>query len=125
MIKTIKITNKATIKSMEFEPYQINYVFGGNGSGKTTISSFLDNKSNFTNGCLLNDSDSEVLVYNKTFVESNFRDKNAIQGIFTIGESAVEALSFIEEKEKEKREIENDILKYQNSIEALQIEINN
>ncbi len=125
MIKTIKIANKATIKSMEFEPYQINYIFGGNGSGKTTISSFLDDKNNLTNGCLVNDSDSEVLVYNKSFVESNFRDKNAIQGIFTIGESAVEALTFIEEKEKEKHEMENDILKYQNSIDALQIEINN
>lgn len=125
MIKTIKITNQATIKDMEIAPYQVNYFFGGNGSGKTTISKFLDDNNNIENGFIVNDSDSEILVYNKSFVELNFRDKNAIQGIFTIGESAVDAISFIEEKEKEKREIEKDIQKYQNSIDSLQTEINN
>lgn len=78
------------------QPYQINYIFGGNGSGKTTISSFLADTNNYCNGKIEKDDGSEVLVYNKAFVDKNFQDKNAIKGIFTIGESAVEATKFIE-----------------------------
>ena len=101
MIKKLNIANQATIKNLEIEPYKINYFFGGNGSGKTTISKFLSDPSNLQNGSIVNDTDSEILVYNKSFVDANFRDKNAIQGIFTIGESAVEAVTFIEAKEKD------------------------
>lgn len=123
MIKKISINNQATIKNLEFEPQQVNYFFGGNGTGKTTISKFLGNSSNYTSGNVVNDSDAEILVYNKDFVDSNFRDKNAINGIFTIGESAVEAASFIEEKEKERREFERELSNYQKSIDKIQGEI--
>ena len=122
MIKKLNIANQATIKNLEIEPYKINYFFGGNGSGKTTISKFLSDPSNLQNGSIVNDTDSEILVYNKSFVDANFRDKNAIQGIFTIGESAVEAVTFIEAKEKEKREIETAIDGYQKRIDSLQEE---
>lgn len=124
MIKSIKIANKATIKNISFEPYKVNYIFGGNGSGKTTISRFLADTDNCLNGAIVNDSNSEILIYNKDFVDSNFSDKNAIKGIFTIGETAVEAVEFIESKEKEKANIEKSITAIKTNIDALQSEIN-
>ena len=105
MISKIHIQNTATIKDAEIEPLQINYFFGGNGSGKTSISRFLDDSENYNNGTIVKDSASEVLVYNRDFIDKNFQDKNAIQGIFTIGESAVETLNQIKEKEEEKGKI--------------------
>lgn len=124
MIKNITITKRATIKNISFAPYQINYMFGENGSGKTTISKYLADQDNYKNGTIELDTDNDILVYNKDFVDSNFSDKNAIKGIFTIGESAVEAIEFLELKEKERINIEKTFIAARKSIEALQTEIN-
>ena len=72
MISKIHIQNTATIKDAEIEPLQINYFFGGNGSGKTSISRFLDDSENYNNGTIVKDSASEVLVYNRDFIDKNF-----------------------------------------------------
>ena len=48
MITKIHIKDKATIKDVLIEPLKINYFFGGNGTGKTTISKFLSNKDNYS-----------------------------------------------------------------------------
>lgn len=125
MITKIHIQDKATIKNLIIEPYQINYVFGGNGTGKTTISNFLMDKNNYSNGNIALSEDCEVLIYNKAFVETNFQDKNAIHGIFTIGESAVEAVSFIEEQESKRQQIETKVKGYDQRINTLQTEISN
>ena len=106
MIKKIHISNVATINDLTISPYQVNYIFGGNGAGKTTISNYLADSCNYSNGTIERDDSCDILVYNKNFVDGNFQDKNAIQGIFTIGESAVETVAFIEEQETKKREIE-------------------
>lgn len=124
MIKKIHIQNIATIKDAEIEPLQINYFFGGNGSGKTSISRFLNDSQNYNNGCIVKEQDSEVLIYNRDFVDRNFQDKNAIQGIFTIGESAVETLKAIEEQEAEKTQLQKELTARERSIEKLQSDIN-
>lgn len=49
MIKNITIIKRATIKNISFAPYQINYMFGENGSGKTTISKYLADQDNYKN----------------------------------------------------------------------------
>lgn len=123
MISKINIQNKATIKNIIIEPYQINYIFGGNGSGKTTISNFLSDENNYKNAHIEISDDCDVLVYNKSFVDTNFQDKNAIQGIFTIGESAVEAVSFIEEQENKKQQIRTKVNGYEQRISTIQSEI--
>lgn len=120
MIKKIHIANVATINDMTIFPYQVNYIFGGNGAGKTTISNYLADSCNYSNGTIERDDSCDVLVYNKNFVDGNFQDKNAIQGIFTIGESAVETVAFIEEQEAKKREIEVKIKEYAKSLSVLQ-----
>lgn len=124
MISKIHIKNIATIKDAEIELLQVNYFFGGNGSGKTSISRFLNNPQNYNNGLIVKDQTSEVLIYNRDFVEKNFEDKNAIQGIFTIGESAVETLKAIEEKEVEKAKYQAEFDARLSSIKKLQREIN-
>lgn len=61
--------------------------FGANGSGKSTIASFLA-----TNAPSIEWSTSaplQVRVYNRTFIESNF-GSNKIPGVFTLGEDQVD-----------------------------------
>ena len=124
MITKIHIKDKATIKDVLIEPLKINYFFGGNGTGKTTISKFLSNKDNYSTNIIEKNGDYEILVYNKDFVDNNFQDKNAIHGIFTIGESAVDAEKQIAEQENIKKEKEKDKETKEKSLAKLQTEIN-
>lgn len=107
MIKKIKLEQVATFKNkVEIEPGLVNYFYGFNGSGKTTISNLLQNPVLFSN-CLIeqNNPDSEILVYNKDFVDANFTDSTKIPGVFTLGKDAGEALTIIEESKTKLDEI--------------------
>ena len=106
MIKSIQIKNIATYgaspKVLD-NLSEINYIYGSNGTGKTTISRVIaddlycpDCKVTWQPGPQL-----ERLVYNLDFIEKNFNQPAELQGIFTLGEAGTEALNKIKaEKEK-------------------------
>ncbi|WGH75029.1 AAA family ATPase [Tenacibaculum tangerinum] len=111
MIRTISIKNTATfdetgIEVSEFK--KVNFFYGANGSGKTTISNFIYEPSNprFPE-CQLkweNDIELKSLVYNKEFRDRNF-GKGTIDGVFTLGQATKEEAELIEEKRKELKEL--------------------
>lgn len=71
----------------------INYIFGANGTGKTTISRVIAQESGHTH-CQLTwqgGAPLEVMVYNRDFVDRNFNQESPLQGVFTLGENQVEA----------------------------------
>lgn len=103
MIKEIEISNEASFNNNTQtldELKEVNYIYGPNGSGKTTISRVISRLSSIespsTNSRLLwiNNSPKDVFVYNSDFVEKNFRQSENLEGVFTIGSTDVE----IEEK---------------------------
>ena len=74
----------------------VNFVFGTNGSGKTTISRVIADPAGHAT-CHLSWRDGrrlETLVYNSDFVERNFTPQ--LRGIFTLGEAEAETLRKIE-----------------------------
>lgn len=76
---------------------RINYVFGANGTGKTTISRVIAGEQNH-NHCQLvwqGGIELERMVYNRDFVDRNFNQDGPLQGVFTLGENQVEAESEI------------------------------
>ncbi len=104
--------NGASFKDLN----SINFIYGANGSGKTTNSSFLKNlaenriEDKFANS-KIEWHNSEILkieVYNKQFKEEQFRNSQ-VKGIFTLGKKTNENLENIESKkesinkEKEKK----------------------
>ncbi|MFS0647145.1 ATP-binding protein [Siminovitchia sp. 179-K 8D1 HS] len=117
MIKKIKIKDIATYDSegIEIEMNKINYIYGSNGTGKTTISEFLRNSQRF-HSCRIewiqNSSDYDLFVYNRHFVQENFNVYNEIKGIFTLGKESADILKQIDEKTK-------DIKKHNDRIETI------
>lgn len=106
MIKKVKLEGVATFKNkVEFSPNLINYVYGFNGSGKTTLSSVLLNPEKYNNCNIEKDQNdtSEIVVYNKSFVDELFDDFSKLKGIFTLGKDSGEAIEIINIS---KREIE-------------------
>lgn len=100
MIKSITIKDVATFPSdgVKIDGLQkINFIYGGNGTGKTTLSGFLKDPSlpKYAQ-CSIeweDDDRPELLVYNRQFKEENFSCSD-IKGVFTLGSASKE------EKEK-------------------------
>jgi wobble nucleotide-excising tRNase len=67
---------------------KINFVYGLNGTGKTTLSNFLKNISDrkFENCKTVGGESSKILVYNQEFINENFYESDDLKGIFTLSE---------------------------------------
>jgi wobble nucleotide-excising tRNase len=96
VIESIQLAREATYGA---EPQRaaglkrINFFFGSNGTGKTTISRVLRSPDAFPH-CSLAWQDGaplQVLAYNRQFVEENFhqdaKGAGQVKGIFTLGEA--------------------------------------
>lgn len=76
---------------------QLNFLFGSNGAGKTTISRIIADAVTFPN-CTVSwkgGTKLESLVYNHDFVERNFHQVAELKGVFTLGEQQKETLDQI------------------------------
>lgn len=87
---------------------KINFIYGANGSGKTTISTYLYQPSPHTS-CEMKwtgDQSLQTLVYNKEFRLRNFGN-GSIPGVFTLGQATKEELEEIEKKKKQLDNLEH------------------
>jgi wobble nucleotide-excising tRNase len=102
MIESIQISNVATYKgSPESMPNlsKINFLFGSNGSGKTTISRAIVGHPGHEH-CILtwrNGVELKTFVYNRDFVEKHFGAAADLPGIFTLGEASVDTIAKLAE----------------------------
>lgn len=123
MIESITIKNIATFDpndGVKIEGLKkVNFFYGANGSGKTTISNFLQNPSDTKfKDCAVswkNDQSIKTLVYNKEFREKNF-GKGKIEGVFTLGEATKEEKKVIEDKTEQLKIIKVDGEKIRGSL---------
>ena len=90
MISEIKIKDVATYKDEKLAPKKINFIYGNNGTGKTTISRFIENteETKFSKSKIAFDESGECnkLTYNQDFVKINFNLETGLRGIYTFGE---------------------------------------
>jgi len=114
MIETISIKKIATFDDTGIQIdnlKKVNFFYGANGSGKTTISNFLQNplEAKYIN-CHVNWKNGQsikTLVYNREFREKNF-GKGKIEGVFTLGEATKDDKKIIEEKTELLKQIKTD-----------------
>lgn len=101
MITKIIMNNVASYKtstSLETDK-KVNLLYGLNGTGKSTLSNFLYNRSDnkFADCSIegLKESDT-VLVYNQQFIRDNFYETEDIPGIFTLSKENKEIKELID-----------------------------
>lgn len=99
MLTSISITGEATYPAAGETLAglkKVNYIFGHNGCGKTTVSRAIhDPTSRAGYAVSWKDGRSiQCLVYNRDFAEASFGDQ--MQGIFTLGEDSTRATAEIE-----------------------------
>lgn len=90
---------------------RVNFIYGANGCGKTTISNFLLNQINpkylECSSKWKNNTPLKTLVYNKAFREVNL-GKGKLEGIFTLGQASTEQVALIESKSEQLKQIKKD-----------------
>jgi len=123
MIETITIKNEASYGSSPevlSELSKHNFIYGANGSGKTTISRVVAQEDLFTDCNVIwkGGSRLETMVYNRDFVENNFGQSIELKGIFTLGEKDKKTLEKIAEEKINLDNLTKDIEKLKVTLEG-------
>jgi wobble nucleotide-excising tRNase len=76
---------------------RFNFIFGSNGTGKTTVSRVIADETKFPtcNVTWKTGTKLQPLVYNHDFVERNFNSSAELKGVFTLGEQQHDTLERI------------------------------
>ena len=104
-VATYDNINGVTINDLK----KVNFFFGFNGSGKSTISKYLRNLSLATpqqsqsfNNCSNIGYDNllhQLLIFNEDFIEENFRRSADLKGVFSLNQANVAIDQQITEEE--------------------------
>ncbi|HTB99474.1 MAG TPA: AAA family ATPase [Ferruginibacter sp.] len=122
MIDSLSVKNIATFDETGIQVTnlkKINFIYGANGCGKTTITKVADNPINTQySNCLIlwkNGIAIKTLVYNKDFRDKNF-GKGSIDGVFTLGQATKEEIEAIKKMQNELAEIKDKGIKKKESL---------
>jgi wobble nucleotide-excising tRNase len=114
MIESIEVKDVATYCALPqrlTSLAKVNFVYGANGSGKTTISRVIADESRFP-ACSINWKGStklQTMVYNQDFIEKNFNQLAELKGIFTLGEKQTENQGKIADAKEKTASLNRDI----------------
>ncbi len=101
---------------------KVNFIYGANGSGKTTISEFLRAKDieGRYNSCEIDwgiGGELPIFVYNRQFRQLNFAQETGIPGVFTLGQNSIKDLEAIQKLKEDLSQKEERYNKTKESIE--------
>ena len=116
-----KITVSSPVFSREvFSPTLINYFYGRNGAGKSTIAKQIGKfeATEWTPGAV--PRDYELLVYNEEFIQENIQSYGSIPGVFTITKQNADIKAAVDKKTAEFQEAANKKAEIVHAVTAAQ-----
>ncbi|MCP1479551.1 wobble nucleotide-excising tRNase [Pseudomonas chlororaphis] len=99
---------------------KVNIIYGLNGTGKSTLSNYLYNRSEvgYEKCSITINEDEEILVYNQKFIHDNFFEADNLKGIFSLSKENKETKEKIEAVEIELEKMIKKSELEQKNIEA-------
>ena len=89
------------------EPTHVNFFFGNNGTGKSTIARAIKSGSGISYTSGRTTADYLPLVYDQEFIDENFRSYRNMKGVFTLNARNAVIQHQIEEKSEERAAVQN------------------
>lgn len=83
------VLNEATFDNQEFTPTYINFLYGNNGSGKSTVAKSIKEQHGLTWESGYTTDNYTILVYNEDFIKKNIESYDNMPGVFTISEKNI------------------------------------
>lgn len=108
MIESISLSNIATYSAVKPEVINlkpVNFIYGANGAGKTTISRLIDKPgiSGDSSITWLRNTPVPAMIYNNDFITANFTDSKEFQGVFTLGKAEKDQLDRLKDLKDERK----------------------
>lgn len=101
----------------EFEPTFINFFFGRNGAGKSTISEMIQVNTGLTWRSGQTADDYNVLAFDQQFISDHFSNFDDLAGVFTLNKINIETQKKIDQLGKDKEKLLADMGKKNEVIE--------
>lgn len=136
MITSLNIKNIATYDTVDGvqinDLKRVNFFFGFNGSGKSTIGKYLNSlsidansQSSDFNQCSqvgYDKTQHQILTFNEVFIEQNFVNSSDLKGVFSLNQTNAIIDQQINDEEDNIKEYKKQIEKYKAKIEAIDID---
>ena len=133
MITSINIKNIASfddVRGVEINDLKkVNFFFGFNGSGKSTIAKYLQNLSldpsdqnaefSSCSSVGYNRNQHEILTFNDEFIDENFQRNDELKGVFSLNKSNTTIDNQIKVEETKIQTYKVEKSKYEQRIESL------
>ena len=112
--------NAPTYTNITFTPSLINFFYGKNGTGKSTLAkAFKDGSAALTwDGAPF--SNDRILVYNEDFIAKNVQSYGNIPGVFTISEVNAEKKKLADEKMAKKKAKDDTVKANEEKIKKIE-----
>lgn len=88
------------------EPTYVNFFFGNNGTGKSTIARAIKSGAGISYASGRTSADYLPLVYDQEFIDENFRSYRNMKGVFTLNAKNAVTQQQIEEKTEERATVQ-------------------
>jgi len=115
------IINAPTYNNVSITPSMINFFYGKNGTGKSTLAkAFIKDENSLLRWNGEEIPEERILVYNEEFIEKNVQSYGNIPGVFTISEVNAEKKKEVDAKIVEKNELDRRISAVENEITQIE-----
>ena len=109
LIKSVNI-DEVVFHKQTIKPTLINYFFGKNGSGKSTVAKVLSQQCS--------DPEYDVYLFNEEFIRKNVSPLNKMDGVFTLSGNG-EKKEELKEKKKRLKDLSDEYTKKNSELMAL------
>lgn len=116
--------NDATFTGEVITPTFVNFFYGKNGAGKSTVARTIKANSEVKWQSGKSVSDYEVLVYDTDFVDANFASYDNLAGVFTVCEANIEVQKKLGELAEQKKQKGEEYRKAKETVDKKQSEKN-
>jgi wobble nucleotide-excising tRNase len=123
MIESISFSKVATYPDapeVMSDLKSLNFIYGSNGAGKTTIGKVIADPTLSPN-CTISwkgGAPLQTLVYNRDFVDRNFKPSEDLKGVFTLGEQEIETLEKIAKLKSERDSLSKKIDSWNEALQG-------